>query len=452
MKRQTTIVLLSFIALLAATVPARAQGVITSIAGNGITQYIGDGWPATNYSLAYPMGICVDHDGNLYEADYAVARIRKWRNDTLWTYAGTGVVGYAGDGGLAAAANLKEPTDVDIDAAGNIYIVEEYNKVIRKIDAATGIITTICGNGGGGFGGDGGPATAAHMEQPQSLCLDKYGNIFIADRGNQRIRKVDAATGIITTYAGNGATGYAGDGGAAINAELSMPSGVCTDTLGNLYIADNGNNVVRKVAAISGIISTVAGTGVADFSGDEGPATAATLVQPNSVFMSKRNNLYISDYGNNRIRVITSNGIIHTLAGSGGYGYAGDGGPALSATFLGPTGVCADDMEYVYISDAGNSAVRRVTPVYNGVNEAEFSHTLKVYPNPSAGIFYVQTDILVGEDVSVCVYSSLGAVVFQNIGKSNPIKVDLSAFSPGLYYIHTVTATRHLAGKLTLIH
>lgn len=452
MKQFTHITLFFFSVLGGICNTTLAQGIITTIAGNGITQYIGDGWPATNYSLAYPVGICVDHNGNLYEADYAVSRIRKWYNDTLWTFAGTGVGGYTGDGGLATAANLKEPTDVFADLDGNLFITEEYNNVVRRIDAGTGIITTICGNGGGGFAGDGGPATAAHMEQPQSLCLDKYGNIYIADRGNQRIRKVNISSGVVTTYAGNGATGYAGDGGQAINAELSMPTGVCSDTAGNIYIADNGNNVVRKVDAVTGIITTFAGTGLADFSGDDGPATAATLVQPNSVHMSKRNNLYISDYGNNRIRVVTSNGIIHTLAGSGGYGYAGDGGPALSATFLGPTGVCADDMEYVYISDAGNSAVRRVTPVYNGIIDAPPTPKLRVYPNPGAGVFNVQIDMRGGDEVVVRVFNMLGAVIYTTLTKSSSFQINLVGSPPGVYQILVASPSAAMSERVSIAY
>lgn len=451
MKRTITYIgLLLFATVAAWHSPASAQGIITTIAGNGITQYIGDGWPATNYSLAYPVGICADNNGNIYEADYAVARIRRWKNDTLWTYAGDGTMGYSGDGGQATNAQIKEPTGVAVDATGNLYITEEYNNVVRRIDAATGIITTVCGNTGGGYAGDGGPATNANMEQPQGLCLDKNSNIYIADRGNQRIRKVDAATGIITTFAGNGSTGYTGDGGAATNAQLSMPTSICADTSGNIYIADNGNNVVRKIDATTGIITTFAGTGLADFGGDEGPASAAKLVQPNYVFMSKRNNLYISDYGNNRIRVVTADGIIHTIAGSGGYGYAGDGGPALSATFLGPTGVCADDQEYVYISDAGNSAIRRVTPVYNGVNEPLKQNFLNVYPNPGDGIFHIETG-LQNKEMTLQICNALGMVVYHVASFVNHQLLDLTAFPSGIYYLHATSRDTHMTGKLVLI-
>lgn len=424
-----------------------AQGIITTVAGNGITQYIGDGFPATSFSLAAPAGLCIDASGNVYESDYAVARIRKLNAaSSISTYAGTGTLGYSGDGGPASSALIRYPTGMAVNATGDVYFADEYNKVVRRIDATTHIITTVCGNGGGGFAGDGGPATDAHLEEPAGICLDKNGNLYIADKGNNRIRKVSASTGTITTLAGNGLFGYGGDGGIGTDAALTAPTGVCADTLGNIFIADRGNNVIRRVDATTGIITTMAGNGAADYGGDGGPAANATMAQPNNVFMSRRYNLYISDNGNNRVRVVTSDGIMHTLAGSGDHGYAGDGGPALAATFLGPTAVCADEQENVYIADGGNSVIRKVTPVYNGIKELPQAGTFVLYPNPSAGIFTLMTSTQLPADARVTVTNVLGSVVYAGPCHQNG-SIDLSSQPPGVYCVYLRWSGGSICGK-----
>ncbi len=335
------------------------------------------------------------------------------------------------------------------DTSGNVYVLEEYNNVVRRIDRLTSIVTTVVGNGGGGFSGDGGPATDAHLERPAGLCLDKAGNIYIADKGNGRIRKVDAATGIINTIAGTGITGYSGDGGAAIGAKLSGPRSVSTDNSGNIYIADYGNNRIRRVDAITGTITTIAGTGTASFSGDNGPAVAAGLAQPNCVFSSKTGVIYISDYGNNRIRAITTDGNIHTVAGSGLYGYLGDGGPAISATFLGPTGVCTDDSENIYISDFGNSTIRKVSPVYNAVTDVFFDQTIDIFPNPTTGIFRITT----GEgwdQVTIAVINTIGRQVKTITTRGNAITIDLSDQPAGLYYLRIYSGASAITKKIVV--
>src|SRR5438445_5921470 len=243
-------------AALVLAVPALSQSINT-VAGNGFSGFAGDGGAATSASLNFPEGAALDTRGNLYIADYANHRIRKVAAATgiITTVAGNGSLGFAGDGGAATSASLNFPTGVALDASGNLYIADSDNRRIRKVAAATGIITTVAGNGNYGFGGDGGAATSATLSDPLGVALDAGGNLYIADFSSHRIRKVTAATGIITTVAGNGSPTFAGDGGAATSASLFRPTGVALDASGNLYVADQDNYRVRKVAAATGIIT-----------------------------------------------------------------------------------------------------------------------------------------------------------------------------------------------------
>jgi len=275
--------------------------------------------------------------------------------------AGNGIEGFGGDGGLATDANLYEPSGLALDALGNLYIADSHNNRIRKVDANTGIISTVAGDGSYSFGGDGGLATNASLFNPLGISIDAFGNFYIADTDNNRIRKVNAITGIITTVAGGSATSGLGDGGLATNARLSTPSSVTFDASGNLYIADKGNERIRKVISSTGIISTVAGSG---FNlGDGGLATVANLYSPTCVTFDASGNLYIADYWHHRIRkVTTSTGIITTVAGNGNQGFGGDGGSATAANLNFPTGVAVDASGNLYIADQ-NNRIRKVNPV-----------------------------------------------------------------------------------------
>ena len=235
------------------------------------------------------------------------------------------------------------PTDIALDLAGNIYIADNLNNVVRKVTAATGVISTVAGNGTPGFMGDGGVATSAELHLPTGIALDSGGNLYIADQGNEVIRKVAAATGVISTVAGNNTAGDAGDGGAAVSAELNFPNGVAVDSSGNLYIADEGNDVIRKVTAATGKISTVAGSGAPGYSGDGAAAISAKLSLPTAVAVDSSGNLYIADGENSVIRKVTAaTGNISTLAGNGRTGYIGDGGVATSAELYYPYGIAVD--------------------------------------------------------------------------------------------------------------
>ena len=213
---------------------------------------------------------------------------------------------YAGDGGTATSVELFSPLGVTVDASGNIYIADSGNNRIRKVTASTGIITTVAGNGTGGYSGDSGVATRAELNSPSGVAVDASGNIYIVDSGNNRIRKVTASTGVITTMAGNGTGGYSGDNGVATSAELNSPYGVAVDASGNIYIADTNNLVIRTVTASTGIITTVAGNGTAGSSGDGGAATSAELSYPTAVVVDSPGNVYIADYNNNKVRTVGS--------------------------------------------------------------------------------------------------------------------------------------------------
>lgn len=449
-------------------------GVISTFAGNGTAGYSGDSGPATSAELNLPWTVVVDSAGDVYIGDEGNVRVRKVdTSGNITTVAGNGTLGYTGDGGPAVSAEFDYPSGVALDGAGNLYVGDLENSVIRKVTPGgqapvyfgrvnvnttgaaqpvvfsinanftvntvpttsgdftitnptachgpltagsyctlniqfkpaapgqrwfpltltdstgknysfglegigvgsalaftPGIITTFAGNGFGsggdcesfcgGFSGDGGPATSAELNGPNGVAVDSTGNLYIADYGNDAIRKVNTL-GIITTVAGiGGSSGYSGDNGPATSAKLFNPTGVAEDSAGNLYIADIYNQVVRKVDA-NGIITTIAGiNGPAAFSGDGGPATSAQLSYPNDVALDSAGNLYISDEFNQRIRKVDLNGIINTIAGNGTSGFAGDNGPATSAELDGPSGIAVDSTGNLYIADSANYRIRKV--------------------------------------------------------------------------------------------
>lgn len=279
----------------------------------------------------------------------------------ITTAAGTGVYGYGGDGNPSTQALLAQPAGVAVDGAGNVYIADIGNSVIRRVTPG-GVIDTVAGTPRTpGFSGDGGPATAALLDGPLDVAVDSAGDVYIADSGNNRIRKLDAATGVIATVAGNGEFGYGGDGGPATDATLAFPQGVTIDAIGDLSIADSFNSVVRRVDASAGVITTVAGIpGRFDFSGDGGPATAAALSSPTDVAVDAAGNLYVADNGNYRVRKVSPAGIITSVAGSGQPGSSGDGGPATAARMT-PTGLAVDRSGSLFVSDSASGRVREVT-------------------------------------------------------------------------------------------
>ncbi len=402
-----------------------ATGIITTVAGSGISGSSGDNGPALSASFSDPVAVDVDRAGSLYAADLEAGTLRKIissgtittvagggsggdggagldaqfnypsqvafnpsahliyiSEDTriramdsvsgkISTFAGTGVSGFNGDSGPATQARLgRFGAPAALDASHNVYIADISNQRIRRIDAATGVITTIAGTGDTGFSGDGGDAKAAKLNTPNDVKLDSAGNIYFADMGNHRVRKIDAVSGVITTVAGgdtpSSAGGFAGDGGAAAKAQLHSPAGIAFDAAGNLYIADYNNHRIRKVTA-AGVISTIAGSDTPNnaggFAGDNGPAVSAQMNKPYSVCADASGNLFIAEYGGSRIRRVAVDGTIATIAGNGTPGFSGDGGIATSATINQPQGVAVDSAGQVYISDTFNMRVRMLTPV-----------------------------------------------------------------------------------------
>ncbi len=362
--------------------------------------------------MCCPDVIAFDSKGNLYIGDAGNAAVRRVDAATglMSTYAGyvtTGV--YSGDGGFATGpqCGLNYPDGLVFDAQDNLYIADYYNNVIRKVDAATHIITTVVGHypGNGGHTGDGGLAVNAELNNPIAIKFDSHGNLYIADNGNFCVRRVDAATGVITTVAGNGISDNTGDGGPATSASFINAQSICFDNAGNLLISDGGSSVVRRVNALTGIITTIIGNGDVGFSGDGGPALSASLDFDNgSLAVDSLGNIYITDDWNDVARKVDAvTGIITTVAGQGPpvpSGYSGDGGPATLAQFYHTEDFEFDSQGNMFIVDYGNNAIRKVTNV-----AVFFTPTPTPSPTPQApDIFYVSRNAFIPSQEPVSIY------------------------------------------------
>ena len=337
-------------------------GVINTVAGDTEWIYREDGVAATAASIFLPGGITEDAAGNLYISDTNNNRVRRVDAQTglISTIAGTGTPAFSGDGGLATSANISSPAGILVDGAGDVYFADTGNQCVRRIDAFSGVITTVAGTGGHqGYTGDSGPATAALLTSPEGLALDTQGNLYIADSGNNVIREVNATSGVITTVAGTGAAGDTGDGGSATQAKLATPNGVFVGSDNSIYIADLNNNRIRKVT--SGIISTIAGNGVRGFSGDGSSPTSAELNAPAAVMLDPAGNIYIADSGNNCVREIAVGGSISTIAGNGSEQFAGDGGPATQAGFYDVDSIFFDQNGNLLVADSFHNRIRTIS-------------------------------------------------------------------------------------------
>lgn len=349
------------------------------------------------------------------------------------TIAGIDTFGFSGDGGQATSAEMGKPEGIALDGSGNIYIADVNNGRIRKI-SASGIITTIAGGGSNGLG-DGGPATDAELNAPYGLAIDTSGNIYIADCSNDRIRIVNIS-GIIRTFAGISFSGFSGDGGQATSAELNAPTGITSDNSGNVYIADWNNNCIRVVNT-SGIISTFAGNRAYGYSGDGGPATSAEFYSPTDVDVDVLGNIYIADQHNDRIRIVNTSGSINTFVGNGYNspntgGYSGDGGSATDAELYLPESIAVDAMGNIYIGDELNNRVRKVT-ISTGINEFASAHNpVAIYPVPNSGSFTI-SGIAQGQIIEL--YNYLGQQLSSTIADKATIQFDISGYPNGIYLI-----------------
>ena len=334
--------------------------IITTIAGNGSGSYNGDNIPATQAQFL-PETIATDRAGNLFISDLDDSRVRKiGPNGVITTVAGNGIRGFSGDSGLAINATLNFNWGIALDSALNLFIVDDGESRIRKV-TTDGIINTIAGIdtvNGGGYNGDNIPAINARFDHPACIALDTIGNIYISDQ-SRRIRKI-STNGIITTIAGTGISGYSGDGGLAVNAEIGDPFGIVADKNGNIYFTDYDNNIIRKVDK-NGIISTVAGNGFVGYTGDGGAANIATLNNPTGLALANDGTLYIADSYNNAVRKVDTKGIITTVIGDGSPGFSGDGGLAKNAKLHFPAALAWDDQDNLLIADYGNARIRKVS-------------------------------------------------------------------------------------------
>ena len=337
---------------------------VVTIAGNGTHALTGDGGPATKAGIGGPFGVVIGPDGALYICEtenHAVRRV-DLKTGVISTVAGSGTAGYSGDGGLATQATCREPYEIRFDKPGNMYFVEMKNHLVRKVDRATGKISTIAGTGDPGFSGDGGPATKAQLNVPHSITLDTAGNVYIADIGNHRVRIVDAKTGGIRTLSGTGKKEKTPDGAPFANTPLNGPRTLDFDGQRSLYLALREGNAVYRLDLQTETIHHLAGTGKSGYNGDGGPAKSAQLAGPKGIALGPSGDIYLCDTESHTIRVIRAKtGIIETIVGDGQPGDGPDG-PPRQCRLDRPHGVFVDSTGLVYIGDSSNNKVRVLRP------------------------------------------------------------------------------------------
>jgi uncharacterized protein (TIGR03437 family) len=432
-------------------------GELRTLAGTGASNFAGDGGPASAAQLNGATAMSVDGEGNLYIADAANQRIRRISSGgAIDTVLGNGTPGFAGDFGSPAGAVFNTPRGVAAELGGAIYVADTLNNRVRKYTPG-GNVFTYAGNGNAAYFGDGGSATSASINAPEGLALDAAGNVYIADTNDNAVRKV-TPNGIITTIAGNGLTGFAGDGGLATRAQLNRPRAVAVDSAGNVYVADTGNHRVRRVDT-AGNIATIAGNGATDFLPDDSAGINSSLSDPRGVAVDSAGNVYISDTGHNRVRKLFPTGAITTIAGHDGTCcYSGDNGLALTAQLNQPAGLMVDAAGNVYVADTGNSAIRMLRPIattvtINAVTNAASNLTGPVSPGElvtlygtgmdgvksvtfnglSAPVLYSTTN-QVGAAVPYAVAGSSAQVtVTTPAAISAPVSVTLAPVAPGIF-------------------
>ena len=443
------IVLLSFVIVFACSYKSMGQ-MISTIAGTGVAGFSGDSSSATAAKLYGPYGVAVDASGNTYIIDQGNQRIRMVNGSgIITTIAGNGTAGFSGDSSMATSAELKNPTGIAV-WGGNVYIADMGNNRIRKIDNL-GVITTIAGTGIAGYNGDNISAVSAKLNAPTGVAVDTKGNIYIADRVNQRIRKIDTA-GIITTIAGTGVNGYNTDNWpSATLADFSFPTGIATDNWDNVYVADQFNNRVRKIDTF-GKISTVFGNGFEGLTPDGLPATNSTLFKPNGVAVDSLGNLYVSDEIDYIIRRSDfSSHTVITISGTGVSGNNGDTGLAKNIKIGDCKGIAVDQGGGLYFADWANNRVSHVTSTVSVSTVNENITGVSIYPNPNKGCFTVNVTSNNDEHVQLVITNVIGETVKTISTKTNKavsINIDMAA---GVYFVTATTAHGKYSSKLEIM-
>lgn len=422
-----------------------SQNIFTAVGSGTLGSYSGDGGLALVAGISFPQGMAKDASGNIYFCDTGNSCIRKISpSGIITTVVGNGTYGWSGDGGPPTSAQLSAPVSITFDASGNLYIIDIGCHCARKV-TSSGTITSIAGIGGPTYSGDGGPAITAGLSSPRGIAVDGSGNVYISDWGNSCIRKINLS-GTITTIAGNGFPGYSGDGGVASLAQLNYPYGIAFDVVGNLYITDKTNARIRKIDT-SGLITTVAGNGVPGYNGDGIPATSAKISNPEGIKLDVFGNIYFVEAGGILVRKVNTSGIISKVAGIGPpSGYSGDGGPATSAQFYQPNDITFDGAGNLYISDPGNNRIRIIcnTNCLAGIGENNIEDKVIIYPNPVSNILHIESEYYFEPGTEIQITNTLGQVVYKTLFKN---EVDLTNLPSGLYFLRVSSKEKNYISK-----